>query len=99
VPEYRAVARGAVAGLTLVVALIALGVGNFWAFGVEGWRLHNGHVSNRAFFLPIVQHGWIAYGVAVVVCGATAIYRWMRTPLTGGANRYASVRGRSFASH
>lgn len=42
--------------LALLVTGLSLGVANFWSFAVEGWRLNNGHVSNRAFLIPIVTH-------------------------------------------
>lgn len=74
--EDRAIALVSVVVLTVVVAGLILAVTNFWSFWVEGWRLRNGHVSNRAFFLPIVQHGWIAYGIALALCGGAAGYRW-----------------------
>ena len=97
-PEDRAIARASAVALTPVIALVALGVGNVWSFWVEGWRLHNGHVSNRAFFLPIVQHGWIACGVTLAICGAVAIHRWLRTPLAGVSSRYAPMHGRPLTS-
>jgi hypothetical protein len=73
--------------LVPIVALVTLGVANFWAFAVEGWRLRNGHVSNRAFLIPIVPHGWIAYLVSLVICASVAGVRFTHTPRTGGARR------------
>src|SRR3954471_8119926 len=46
--DDRAIATVSVAVLIPVVAGLALAVANFWAFAVEGWRLGDGHVSNRA---------------------------------------------------
>jgi hypothetical protein len=85
--DDRRIATVSVVGLTLVVALLTLGVANFWAFGVEGSRLHNGHVSNRAFLIPIVTHGWIAWWTSLAVCTAAASARFWRTPLTGDSRR------------
>lgn len=99
-PEDRAIALVSIVVLTPVVALLALGVANFWSFAVEGYRLRNGHVSNRAFLIPVVTHGWIAYAVVLVLCAGAAATRFRRTPLTGGrrpmfarsASRGATVR-------
>jgi len=72
-----------IVALTPVVALLALGIANFWSFAAEGYRLRNGHVSNRAFLIPVVTHGWIAYTTVLTICAGAAT-RFYRTPLTGG---------------
>jgi hypothetical protein len=83
-PEDRTIALVSIVALTPVVALLALGIANFWSFAAEGYRLRNGHVSNRAFLIPVVTHGWIAYTTALTICAGAAAARFHRTPLTGG---------------
>jgi hypothetical protein len=92
-PDDRGMALVSTALLTPVIAALLLGVANFWSFGVEGWRLGNGHVSNRAFLIPVVTHGWIAYFVALAVCAGAAAWSFTKTPLTGGPT-FASSRRR-----
>ena len=91
-PEDRVVAGAAVGVLALLVTGLALGVANFWSFAVEGWRLNNGHVSNRAFLIPIVTHPWVCTAIAAAVCISTAVVTLRRTPLsaTSQAVRYGS---------
>ena len=87
-----------IAGILVgVVALsasgLSLGVTHFWAFVVEGWRLHNGHVSNRGSLIPIVTHAWTCVGIAILLCIPTAILRFRRTPLSGSSTaHYAGLR-------
>lgn len=77
-----------VALLVPVIAAIAVGVTQFWAFGVEGPLLRNGHVSFRAFYIPVTMHGWITFFSALALTSATALWRFRRTPLTGGPDSY-----------
>lgn len=91
--DDRVIATVSVAMLVPVVALLTLGVANFWEFAVEGWRLRDGHVSNRAFFIPIVVHGWIAYFVSLTVCASVAAARFTRTPLSRDVRRPFAPRG------
>jgi hypothetical protein len=90
-PDDKAIATWAVIASPFIIALLTVGVANFWSFAVEGWRLRNGHVSNRASFLPIVAHGELAYVIALVSCTVVAAARFVRTPLTGGQPRRLSV--------
>jgi len=83
-PDDRTIALVSLVVLTPVVALLLLGVANFWSFAAEGYRLRDGHVSNRAFLIPVVTHGWIAYGTVLALCAAAAATRFRRTPLSGG---------------
>lgn len=83
-PDDGTIALVSIVVLTPIVALLALGTANFWSFAAEGYRLRNGHVSNRAFLIPVVTHGWIAYAASLAVCGVTAATRFRRTRLTGG---------------
>lgn len=83
-PDDRAIATVSISLLVPIIALLALGVTQFWAFGVEGWLLRDGHVSNRASFIPAVAHQWLAYAGAFSVCAGVAAARFSRTPLTGG---------------
>jgi hypothetical protein len=85
--DDRAMAHVSMVFLTPLVALLGLGVTQFWAMGVEAWFLRNGHVSGRAFETPAVAHGWITYVVALVLCVAIGTRRYLRTPLTGGRTR------------
>lgn len=91
-PDDRVIATVSIVLLVPIVALLTLGVANFWEFAVEGWRLRNEHVSNRAFFIPIVVHGWIAYFVSLTICASVATARFTRTPLTGGSRRSFATR-------
>lgn len=92
-PEDRAVAAIAVIVLMLLVAALTLGVTNFWSFSVEGWRLRNGHVSNRAFLIPIVTHAWACVIAAVVLSLTVGLLRFVRTPLSATDRpSYAGLR-------
>lgn len=91
-PDDRVIATVSIVLLVPIVALLTLGVAHFWEFAVEGWRLRNGHVSNRAFFIPIVMHGWIAYLVSLMICASVAAVRFTRTPLTRGGRRSLAPR-------
>ena len=92
-PGERVAAAASVAVLVVIVSALALGATNFWSFNVEALRLRDGHLSNRAFLLPVVVHGWIGFLASVVLCGSVAALRFARTPLTGGAaGRFANLR-------
>ena len=73
-----------------VVALLGMGLTQFWAFSAESAFLRNGHVSFRAFEIPAVAHGWITFFAALVICTVTAIWRFRTTPLTGSNDSYAA---------
>lgn len=77
--DERTIAAIMVGALALVIAVLSLGATNIWAFVFEGWRLRDGHVSNRAFFIPIVTHAWTCAGFAVALCIASAITRFRST--------------------
>jgi hypothetical protein len=95
-PEDRVVAAVAVVILTLLVAGLMLGITNFWAFSVEGWRLRNGHVSNRAFLIPIVTHAWACVIAAAALCLSVGALRFARTPLSASDGRpYERLRSSS----
>lgn len=95
-PEDRAIATISVIVLSLMVAGVTLGVTNFWAFSVEAWRLRNGHVSNRAFLIPIVTHAWACVIAAVALCLTAGLLRFVRTPLSGADRRsYERLRSAS----
>jgi hypothetical protein len=96
-PDGRAVAVATVAFFVPATALLGLLVGQFWGFGVEGWFLRNGHVAFRAFLVPIIRHGWIAYVSLLVLCAVVAIVRWTRTPLHEVGHSYESTLGLSFS--
>ena len=96
-PENRMAAVASLVVAVPVIALITIAIANFWSFPVESWRLRDGHVSNRADFLPVVAHGTIAYLVAIVICSTVAVVRFARTPLTGGTRRSFAV-GRPLSS-
>jgi hypothetical protein len=85
--DDRAMATVFVIVLIPLTAAIVLGAANFWAFGVEGWRLHNGHVSNRAFLIPIATHGWASFFASLLVCAVAGVRRFRRTPLVGSRRR------------
>lgn len=84
-PEDRVVAGATAALLAVLATGLALAVTNVWAFSVEGWRLNDGHVSNRAFLIPIVTHPWLCTAGAALICLSTAAVTFRRTPLS--ANR------------
>ena len=93
--DDRTVAAISMAASVPGLALIGVGVTQFWAFGVEAWLLRNGHVSFRAFQIPSVAHAWITFLGAVALCAVVALARFRITPLTGSANRYAARLGRA----
>jgi hypothetical protein len=79
--------------VALAVTGLTLGTTSFWAAVVEGWRLHDGHVSNRGSFLPIVTHAWTCANVALALCVSAAVLRFRRTPLSGSSTaHYAGLR-------
>ena len=92
-PDDRLIAGILVGVVALAIAGLALGATNFWAFNVESWRLHNGHLSNRAFLIPIVTHAWACASVALLLCVSSAVLRFRRASL-GGSSRpsYAALR-------
>lgn len=61
-----------------VVAGLSVAVAQWWAFLVESALLRNSHVSFRAFQIPVMLHGWIAFAVALALCLATMIVRLRR---------------------
>lgn len=87
-PEDRLLAGGSTMILAILIAGVMLAVTNFWSFWVEEWRLHDGHLSNRAFLLPIITHAWACAITAVVICLTVGIVRFARTPLS--ASRWRS---------
>jgi hypothetical protein len=82
------IAAISVAVLVPVIAAIAVGITQTWAFGVESPLLRNGHVSFRAFYLPAMMHGWITFFSALALCTAAALWRFRRMPLTGRPDSY-----------
>ena len=91
-PEDRGVAIATLALLVPMTALLGLGVGQFWGFGVESWFLRNEHVAFRAFLVPIIRHGWIGYFSMLLLCTGVAIHRFARTPLQDVGRSFASQR-------
>jgi hypothetical protein len=83
--RIAAVVAGA---LVPVSAAVITGVTQIWGFTVDGLLLRNGHLSFRAFYNPATVHGWIAYFSALALCGAAALWRFRRTPLTGHTGGY-----------
>lgn len=81
-PEDRVVAAVTAAMLALLATGLTLAVTNVWAFSVEGWRLNDGHLSNRAFLIPIVTHPWICTAGAALICLSTAAVTFRRTPVS-----------------
>jgi hypothetical protein len=92
--EDRAIAAVSAGVLAAVVAALSMAATNIWAFSVEGWRLRNGHVSHRAFFIPIVTHAWACAGFAAVLCMSAAFVQFRRTSLAGTSDRSYGTRRR-----
>ncbi len=84
----KMIAAGSVIVLVPVIAAIAVGIAQFWEFGIASSLLRNGHVSFRAFYLPATMHGWIALFSAITLCTTAAVWRFSRTPLTGNVDAY-----------
>jgi hypothetical protein len=91
-PEDRRIAVASLVVLVPFTAVVGLGVGQFWGFGVESFFLRNGHVAFRAFLVPIIRHGWIGYFSMLLLCVGVAIHRFVRTPLQDVGRSYASQR-------
>ena len=91
-PEDRMVAIAAAVIFVPVTALLGLGLGQIWAFSVEGWYLRNEHVAFRAFLVPIIRHGWIGYFALLGICSAVALNRFRVTPLRTVSHSYATLR-------
>jgi hypothetical protein len=96
-PDDRTAAISSVALLVPVVALVGLGIAQFWAFMIEGVLLRNGHISVRVAQIPVMVHGWIAFFVALVICTVVAWVRSRVTPLTGASDSFAARRTRARA--
>jgi hypothetical protein len=94
--DDRAIATTSTVLLVPVVALVALGVTQIWAIGVESVLLRNGHVSGRASLVPVVAHGWTTYLGALALCMCIAAWRFRITPLTGSAE--LSLAPRAFSA-
>lgn len=89
----RIIAAALTGVVALAIAGLTLGVANVWAFGVEGWRLHNNHVSHRAFLIPIATQTLTCAVVAVALCLSVAFFRFRRTTLGGPEHTgYAGLR-------
>jgi hypothetical protein len=71
-PEDRGGAVLSLVVLMPLVAGIALGVAHMWAWMVEVLRIHNDHISYRAFRLPTSQHGWLVWSIAMGLFAAVA---------------------------
>jgi hypothetical protein len=84
--DDRGIARVSLGFFVPVVALLALGVTQFWAMGVEAWLLRNGHVSFRMSQIPAVAHAYVTYFAALILCLIVGSWRFVRTPL-GNASR------------
>jgi hypothetical protein len=95
--DDRTVAISSVALLVPVVAVLGLGIAQFWAFMIEGVLLRNGHISVRVAQIPVMVHGWIAFFVALAICAVVAGLRFRVTPLTGASDSFAARRTRARA--
>jgi hypothetical protein len=78
------------ARVNALAALFGLGVGQFWGFTAEGWFLRNEHVAFRAFRVPIIRHGWIAFFSLLALCTAVAAARFRTMPLRKVLPPYAA---------
>lgn len=73
-----------------VVALIIAGVTQYWAMGIESFRLRDGHIADRGTALPTGAHAGITFAVAFLACLITAM---LSTRLPRRESRGASNRG------
>lgn len=89
-PVDRVIAGACVAAFMAVVPVLGLGVGQFWAFTMEGVFLRNEHVAFRGTFVPIVRHGWVALFALLALCALIALRRMSRNPLGRVEHSYAS---------
>ena len=92
-PEDRVVAGVCTAVFVAIVPVLGLGVGQLWAFTMEGVFLRNEHVAFRGAFVPILRHGWIAVLTLLALCIVVAMRRVVRSPLQRIERSYASYLG------
>jgi hypothetical protein len=92
-PEDRLMAAVCVVLLGAVVALLGVGVGQFWAFTIEAAFLRDEHIAFRGSLVPILRHGWRAYLSLLGFCALVALRRAGRSPLRRIERSYASYLG------
>lgn len=91
--EDRLLAGACTAVFVAIVPVLGLGVGQLWAFTMEGVFLRNEHVAFRGTFVPILRHGWIAVFSLLALCILVALRRVARSPLQRIERSYASYLG------
>ena len=91
--QDRTMALVSITVLTPMVALLGLGITQFWSMAIEAWLLRNGHVSFRVAEIPAIAHGWLTYWGCLAVCAIVATTRFSSTPLTGGRTPYRLQHG------
>jgi hypothetical protein len=89
-PDDATIATISLLALIPIVALLGMGLAQFWSFSAESAFLRNGHVSFRAFEIPAIAHGWITFFAALVLCASTALWRFRMTSLAGSNDNYAA---------
>ena len=77
-PDERWLRWGVLLVIGMVVAGLAVPVAEMWAWQVETARLRNGHISYRAFRLPVARHRLEVWAVGVLVFGLVAAVRSLR---------------------
>jgi hypothetical protein len=77
-PDERWLKVGALVVLALIVAAIGTLLAEMWSWPVENARLRNGHISYRAFRLPVRQHRLEVWAIGVVVFGCVVAARHLR---------------------
>jgi len=80
--EDRTMATVSIVALIPIVALLGLGVVQFWSMAIEAWFLRNGHVSFRVSEIPAIAHGWVTYAGCLTICAVVASRRFSTTSLT-----------------
>ncbi len=63
---------------SVVTSAIAIAVTQYWVGIVESLRYGDSHLSYRAFYIPINQHGWIAFFTGLAVYAMAAVRRLAR---------------------
>ena len=82
VDGYEREDRVAAAGVLVVVAPVAAGLGvglaQIWGGIVEQWRLRSDHISYRAFELPESRHGWSLWTIALLLFSGICVMELLR---------------------
>jgi hypothetical protein len=75
--------------LTPLVAGMGVLITQQWGWIVESLRLRNDHISYRVFLLPASRHGWLLWGIGMLLFATAALSALLRTKRDPAKSRVA----------